>query len=199
MKRTYKEAIEHRRSYYAIDSRSPVGDAEIEELVRFTVAHVPSAFNSQSSRVVLLLGEHHAKVWSIVKQTLREIVPAAVFENTEKKINAFASGYGTVLYFEDQREVEALQKQFPPYAEQFPHYSEQTSAMHQITLWTLLEDAGLGASVQHYNPLIDDEVRRTWNLPAAWKLIAQMPFGAPLQEPEDKIFKPLEDRMRVFK
>ena len=28
-----------------------------------------------------------------------------------------------------------------------------------------LEAAGLGASLQHYNPLIDDEVKKAWNLP----------------------------------
>ncbi|MDR3268278.1 MAG: nitroreductase family protein [Tannerella sp.] len=198
MERTYKEAVERRRSYYAIDKRSPISDAEIEALVRLTVTHVPSAFNSQSTGVVLLLGAHHTKLWSIVKETLRKIVPAAAFENTEKKINAFDAGYGTLLYFEDQREVKTLQEQFPLYAEQFPFYSEHTSAMHQITLWTLLEDAGLGASLQHYNPLIDEEVRQTWHLPEDWKLIAQMPFGVPVQEPGTKTFKPLDNRIRVF-
>ena len=40
----------------------------------------------------------------------------------------------------------------------------------------MLEDAGMGASLQHYNPLSDDEVRKAWNLPGDWKLVAQMPF-----------------------
>lgn len=55
--------------------------------------------------------------------------------------------------------------------------------MHQLAIWTMLDDMGLGASLQHYNPLIDDEVRRTWQLPAEWMLIAQMPFGTPLDVP----------------
>ena len=41
----------------------------------------------------------------------------------------------------------------------------------------------MGASLQHYNPLIDDEVRRVWNLSDDWKLIAQMPFGVPVAQP----------------
>ncbi|MDR3262053.1 MAG: nitroreductase family protein [Tannerella sp.] len=199
MEKTFKDAIEHRRSYYAIGNQSPVGDAEIEEIVRFAVTYVPSAFNSQSTRVVLLLGEQHVTLWTIVKETLRKIVPAAAFENTEVKINSFRAGYGTVLYFEDQQEVKSLQESFPLYAENFPGWSVQASAMHQFTVWTMLEDAGLGASLQHYNPLIDDEVRQTWNLPGEWKLIAQMPFGAPVQEPGPKSFKPLDERIRVFK
>lgn len=70
--------------------------------------------------------------------------------------------------------------------------------MHQFAVWTLLEDAGLGASLQHYNPLIDDEVRKTWKLPATWKLISQMPFGKPVGEPGAKEFEDLDKRVLVF-
>jgi predicted oxidoreductase (fatty acid repression mutant protein) len=199
MERTYGEAVKHRRTYYAIAKRSPLSDAEIEERVRLTVLHVPSAFNSQSSRLALLLGEHHDKLWSIVTATLRKIVPPEAFKNTEKKVGSFAAGYGTVLFFEDQRVVRELQEKFPAYADNFPGWALQTSAMHQLTLWTLLEEGGLGVSLQHYNPLIDEEVRRVWELPADWKLIAQMPFGEPLQEPGTKTFLPPDERIRVFK
>ena len=71
--------------------------------------------------------------------------------------------------------------------------------MHQFAIWNMLEDAGLGASLQHYNPLIDEEVAKTWNLDPKWKLIAQMPFGTPVQEPGDKEFSPLDKRVLVFK
>ena len=47
--------------------------------------------------------------------------------------------------------------------------------MHQFAIWTMLEDAGLGASLQHYNPLIDEKVQNEWKLNPNWKLIAQMP------------------------
>ncbi|MDR3194687.1 MAG: nitroreductase family protein [Tannerella sp.] len=199
MKRTYMEAVKHRRSYYAITKSSPVGDAEIEKMVHRVVTYVPTAFNSQSSRLVLLLGDHHTKLWNIVGKELRKIVPPEAFAGTERKIGSFSAGYGTVLYFEDESVVKHLQESYPLYKDNFPVWSTQGSAMHQITLWTLLTDAGLGVSLQHYNPLIDDEVRRTWDLPADWKLIAQMPFGAPVQEPDPKTFLPLEERVRVFK
>jgi len=95
--------------------------------------------------------------------------------------------------------VRKLQEQFPTYADNFPIWSEHTSAMHQLAVWTMLEDAGFGASLQHYNPLIDKEVREQWDLPAAWRLIAQMPFGTPGGEPQEKSFKPWEERIRIFK
>mgnify|MGYP003101354470 CR=1 FL=1 len=181
MERTFREALRHRRSYYALAPESPIDDARIEEIVRFAIKHVPSAFNSQSTRAVLLLHE-------------------GAFARTEEKIeHSFAAGYGTVLFFEDTDVVRGLQQQFPAYAGNFPVWSEQTSAMHQLAVWTMLEDAGLGASLQHYNPLIDDEVRKRWSLPGEWKLVAQMPFGTPAGEPGEKTFKPLDERIRVFR
>ena len=166
MERTFSEALKQRRTYYSITNQSPISDQEIECIVNMTVRHVPSAFNSQTTRVVLLLGESHKKLWQIVKDTLKKIVPAEAFVKTEEKIDhSFACGYGTVLFFEDQKVVKGLQEAFPSYQENFPGWSLQTSAMHQLAIWVMLEDVGFGASLQHYNPLIDEEVRRAWNLP----------------------------------
>lgn len=199
MKTMFKDAVKHRRSYYAITNESPVSDKEIQDILEFAVLNVPSAFNSQTARVVLLLGENHLKLWNIVMRTLKKIVPTEAFGSTESKVNSFAAGYGTVLFFEEQQIVEDMQKQFPLYTEKFPEWSQHTSAMHQFTVWTMLESVGFGASLQHYNPIIDDEVKKEWNLPATWNLIAQMPFGTPIAEPAEKVFKPLIDRVLVFK
>lgn len=200
MKRTFTEAMKHRRTCYAIGNHSPISNEEIENILQTVVMHVPSAFNSQSARLVLLLGNNHKQFWQIVKETLRHRVGEKAFKATEAKIDgSFASGYGTVLFFEDQHAVEELQEAFPAYKENFPVWSQHTSAMHQFAVWLLLEDAGFGASLQHYNPLIDEEVLAEWELPPSWKLVAQMPFGNPLAKPGEKEFAPLEDRLKVFK
>jgi predicted oxidoreductase (fatty acid repression mutant protein) len=197
--KTFKEALESRRTYYAISNESPVSNKEIKEVIDFAVKHVPSSFNSQSTRVVLLLGEHHKKLWNMTKDILRKIVPAEAFKSTEAKIDAaFLAGYGTILYFEDQDVIKGLQKTFPTYAGNFPIWSQQTSGMHQLAIWTMLEELGFGVNLQHYNPLIDESVAKEWNIPASWKLIAEMPFGKPLGGPGEKEFKPLEDRIKVF-
>ena len=47
--------------------------------------------------------------------------------------------------------------------------------------------------------LIDEEVRRTWELPEDWMLIAEMPFGVPTGEPGDKDFGDVDKRMKVFR
>ncbi|MDZ5001420.1 nitroreductase, partial [Clostridium perfringens] len=131
-------AIKERRSIYAISKESPVSDERIQEVVEEPVKHVPSAFNSQGSRVVVLFGENHNKLWDITMETLRKIVPANNFSSTEEKINSFKAGYGTVLYFEDFNVVESLQKQFELYKDNFPVWAQQTSGMLQFAIWTAL-------------------------------------------------------------
>lgn len=195
-----EEIFERRRSYYDLTPESPIPDARIEEIVRFVLKNTPSAFNSQSTRLVLLLHEHHAKLWKIVKRTLRAIVAEEAFARTAEKIErSFASGCGTVLFYEDTGVVRSLQQRFPLYAGNFSVWSEHASAMHQLALWTLLEDAGFGASLQHYNPLIDRDVRAEWHLPEEWRLIAQMPFGLPAAAPSEKTFESVDARLRIFR
>ena len=200
MQMNFKEALKYRRSYYQLTNSSSVSNGVIREILEFGLLHVPSAFNSQSTRIVLLLGEHHKKLWMITKEILRKMARSAEsFAKTEAKIDtSFASGYGTVLFFEDAAVVRKLQASFPTYKENFPVWTQQTSAMHQLAIWTMLEDVGFGASLQHYNPLIDMEVREEWKINPDWELVAQMPFGTPLQQPGDKDFSPLDDRLCVF-
>ena len=101
MSRSFKEALEHRRSYYHITSSSPIPDEELRRILEFGLQHVPSAFNSQSTRIVLLLGENHKKLWMITKEILRKMARSAEdFTRTEAKIDtSFAAGYGTCLLY----------------------------------------------------------------------------------------------------
>lgn len=52
-------------------------------------------------------------------RTLRERVPAEKFAPTEAKINSFAAGYGTILYFDDEGITETFASNFPTYAANF--------------------------------------------------------------------------------
>lgn len=198
MNQNFQQAYEKRRSIYAIAKETTISNDEIMNIVNHAVKFVPSAFNSQSARVVILFGVHHDKLWDITRETLRKIVPEGSFASTDEKMNAFQNGYGTILFFEDQDLIEGLQKQFELYKDNFPVWSLQSSGMLQFTIWTELSDAGLGASLQHYNPLIDDQVKEQWNIPKQWKLLAQMPFGKPMAFPPEKEFMPLESRVKTF-
>lgn len=191
-------AVEARRSVYAISNEQVVSDERIKEIVDHAVKHTPSSFNSQSARVVVLLGNHHKKLWSLTTEALKQVVPADQFQPTQEKMNAFGSGYGTILFFEDSKVVESLQQQFAAYSDNFPVWSQQSSGMLQYVIWTSLEIEGFGATLQHYNPLIDDGVKKEWNIPESWKLLAQMPFGKPVAPAGEKQFQALEPRVQFF-
>lgn len=198
MLQVLKDAFEGRRSYYSITNESPISDQEIKDILNHVILHTPSAFNSQSTRMVLLLGDEHKKLWSITKETLRKIIPAEKFDSTDKKIDSFAAGYGSVIFLEDPAPFDAAREKMASYADKFDDWANHTSGMHQLAVWTMLEAAGFGVSLQHYNTLIDDEVKATWNLNKNWKVIAQMPFGLPTEGPGTKEFLPVENRLFIF-
>ncbi|ADM69860.1 hypothetical protein GMA19_02044 [Paenibacillus polymyxa E681] len=200
MAKDFFTALKDRRSYYGISKEQVISDQRIQEIVEEAVKYTPTSFNSQTSRAVVLLGEHHDKLWNITEDILREVVGnEEQFKSTAEKMNGFRSGYGTVLFFEDNNVVAGLQQQFEAYADNFPIWSNQSNGMLQLVVWTALEQEGLGASLQHYNPLIDEKVKNQWNIPEHWKLIAEMPFGKPTFQPGEKEFQPVEERVKTFK
>lgn len=167
-----------RRTQYALSKTLPIAESEVDALIRQAIRLAPSSFNSQSSRAVILFGAAHEQLWNITRETLRPMVPADAFASTDAKMNAFAAGAGTVLFYEDQDTIKQLQQDYALYADNFPIFSEHSAGMAQFAVWTALAEVGIGASLQHYAPLIDAEVARTWDVPASWKLRAQMPFGS---------------------
>ena len=94
----FLDTMVKRRTYYALKNESPVSDARIQEIIKHAILHVPSSFNSQSSRVMLLVKAEHEKLWDITKDVLKAVIPPEQLEGTEKKLNGFRAGYGTVCY-----------------------------------------------------------------------------------------------------
>ncbi|MCE5284831.1 MAG: nitroreductase family protein [Pelosinus sp.] len=199
MGKQFWEAVKDRRTFYAISKEAVVSDERIQTLVEEAVKYTPSAFNSQSARVVILLGKAHDELWEITKAALQKIVSAENFAATAEKINSFQSGYGSLLYFEDMSVVAGLQEKFSTYKDNFPIWSQQASGMLQYVIWTALEAEGFGVSLQHYNELIEAEVKKVWDIPDNWKLIAQMPFGKPVSAPQAKELQPVEFRVKLYK
>src|SRR5690554_3734187 len=198
MSKQFLEALKKRRSQYALGKDLPLAEQEVTEIIKEAIRQSPSAFNSQSSRAVILHGAQHEKFWDIVKNELQKIVPAENFAPTEAKVNSFAAGAGTVLFYEDQDVVKGLQENFALYADNFPIWSEHSTGIAQLAVWTALSEANIGASLQHYNPLPDAAVAAEWNIPASWKLRAQMPFGSHQGEFGEKEFMDNAERFRIF-
>lgn len=64
---------QNRRSNYNLSAESTVSDAELQSILEHAVKHSPTAYNSQTSRVVLTLGTKHQELWS---QVLDAYIPA---------------------------------------------------------------------------------------------------------------------------
>lgn len=194
------KSMQERRSVYALSPKSPVPDERIVSLVQHAVTYVPSAFNSQTQRVLVLLGDRHKTFWNdVTLSALKKVVPAGSFADTQEKITSFANAYGTVLFFHHQPTTDSMMEQFALYRDNFPLWAQQANGMLQYAVWMLLENEGFGASLQHYNPLVDQGVYDTFDVDRSWKLLAQMPFGVPTAWPGAKEFMPVEQRMRVLR
>ncbi|WP_448912464.1 nitroreductase family protein [Gemella sp.] len=192
-----KNLYQNRRSVYALGKNLPISEQEALEIIDNAVKHSPSAFNSQTAHAVVLLGENHQKLWDITFGELEKFLPNEETKAATKgKIDSFSAAYGTILFFEDHDVVKGLQEQFPAYANNFPIWSEQSTGIASFAVWNALAEAGVGANIQHYNPVIDEKVAAEWNIPANLVLRAQMPFGEKLQEAA-----PIErtSRVRVVK
>lgn len=199
MSNQFLEIIEKRRSIYAIGKHVKQTPEQLTEFIQNTIKLSPSAFNSQSSRAVILFNDQHQKFWNIVKDALKAFAKdEEAAAKTSAKIDSFAAGFGTVLFFEDQDVVKSMQQQFPLYADNFPVWSEHSTGIAQFATWTALSTIGIGASLQHYNPLVDEKVQATWNVPANWKLRAQLVFGSIEAPAGEKSFMDDAERFKVF-
>lgn len=193
------DIVRRRRTQYALSDRLPLPPNEIVDLVKDVVREAPSSYNSQSSRVVFLFGDDHRRFWTqLVMEVLRPLTSPEQLPTTEEKMASFAAGAGTLLFFEDQDVIADLQTRFPLYADKFPLFSAHSTGMAQFAVWTALAHYGIGASLQHYNPVIDEAVRDTWKLPASWQLHAQMPFGGHAGAIGDKTYIDDTIRFRSF-
>lgn len=197
MEKTVQQMFAKRRTNYTLGKDVTLPQEEITARIEAVVREVPSAFNMQSGRIIIAYGSAHDKIWQITKDTLRAVVPAEAFSNTEKKIDSFAAAYGTILYYDDTDVVKKLQEQFPLYAANFPTWAQQANGMMQYALWTLFANMGLAANLQHYNPLIDEALASEFDVPASWQLIAQMPFGQPMSQPGPIEKLPIDERVKI--
>lgn len=196
---SFLDIIKKRRSIYVLGNKEEISQEKIEDIIKTVLKYVPTAFNSQSGRVLILWNSESKKFWQCVKEALQKIVPSDKFSITEAKVNSFANGFGTILFFEDMSVIKDLETKYPLYQENFKNWSLQANGMLQFAVWSALAEIDIGASLQHYNPLIDSVVAEMWHIPASWKLLAQMPFGHIEKAADEKTFLPLDERLKIYK
>ncbi|MFC6294063.1 nitroreductase family protein [Lactiplantibacillus daoliensis] len=188
-----------RRTIYALGKTLKQSNADLTTLIETAIKNAPSAFNNQTTRAVILFNQYHDQLWDMTADRLKSEVPTeAAFQKTVEKLNGFKAAYGTILYFTDTDVVKQHEADFPLYAANFADWSEQAQGNAQYSVWTALAENGIGANLQHYNPLIDDQVAKAYGIPVNWRLRGEMPFGSIEAAAGDKDFMADADRFKIF-
>lgn len=195
---TFVDQLKKRRSIYELGKKIHYSQAYIAELIQESVRSCPSAYNAQSTRIVVLFGDSHQQFWQLAQDVQKKLTPSHIFEGVKIKLDQCDAAFGTVLFYEDQQVIQQLQKKVPLSADDFPGWSEQTSGMAQFAVWTSLADSGIGASLQHYNPIIDDAVAKHFAIDKNWLMRAQLVFGSIEGQAGEKIEPQDHDRFRIY-
>lgn len=186
------QGLEKRRSIYNISDEIEISDKEIVQMINKITELVPDAYNMKSARVLVVLNDKHKQLWDNIYDVFKGKV-------AKEKIDGFKAGKGTILFFYDQETLDKMINKFPKYAENFRNWSREAGGMLQFTLWTAFAEKNIGASLQHYNPVIDDMIYEKYDVPKNYKLTAQLVFGKIEQYPEPKEQEDISKRVKIIK
>ena len=191
------DMMSKRHSFYALNNKVSQTKEEITDIIKTLLKLYPSSFNTQSARLLVLYAKEHLKFWQMVESELLKTAPKEKADSIKQRIESFKQGFGTILYFDDCAIVRDLEKKMPLYAENFKIWSHESNAMLQYMIWTAFANNRIGASLQHYNPLINEIARKSYDIPQSWELVAQMPFGSIVETPLAHTFENIDDKLII--
>ncbi len=184
------DALKLRRSYYNLDDKLEVSDEKIVETIEKVTELVPDAFNMKSQRLVIAQKDMHKKLWDGVYDSFGG-------EVSKDKIDTFKNAAGTVLFFYDNKLIEKMKKDYELYKDNFTPWALQANGMLQISIWSALEELGLGVNLQHYNPIIDDMVKEMFDVDKDYVLLGQMVYGNITGPADEKENEDIKKRVKV--
>lgn len=194
----FVDLVEKRRSIYALGTDSEYSKEEIANRVREVVKQVPSAFNSQTTRVVVLFDEANDKFWDHIYDVQKNVLEGEMWDMMSGVMTGAKKGIGTVLFFEDLEAVEAM----PAQGARQEAYKQNNNANAQYAVWLALAEMNFGASLQHFNvgyeQGFDKATKELFNLPESYEMLAQMPFGSVEQELGEKDHIDTEVQVQVI-
>ena len=174
----FTDLVRSRRTRYAIGNNTELTKEEITARLREVAREIPTASNSQTSRLVLVYGEDNEKLWDHIMEVQKDVMPEGMWEMMSGVMLGAKGAVGTILFFEDLDAVEAM----PAQGERAETYKQHNNANFQYASWLALTELGLGANLQHMNVGhkygFDKGILEMFNLPANYELVAQMPFGS---------------------
>ena len=175
---TFLELVKNRRTQYAIGNNTELSNEEIAGRITEIVRDVPTASNSQTTRVAVVFGDKHVQLWDHILDVQKDVLEGPIWDMMSGVMEGAKAGVGTVLFFEDLDAVEAM----PTSPSRVEVYKQNNQANTQYAVWLGLTDLGLGGSLQHmnvgYEQGFDKSVKELLGLSDRWELQAQMPFGS---------------------
>ena len=194
----FTDLIKQRRTTYAIGNKTELTHEEIVDRIREIAQDVPSANNSQTTRVVVLFGEDNVKLWDHIYNVQKDVMQRPMWDMMSNVMQGAKGGVGTILFFEDQG---AIEKGIGKGA-RADVYKQHNDANMQYALWLGLAELGLGASLQHMNigfeQGFDKSIKEMFDLPENYEMIAQMPFGSIEAAPGEKEYIDSNEQVRVI-
>lgn len=193
------ELVKNRRSQYAIGNDTDLTNEEIVERITKIVRDVPSASNSQTTRLAFVFGEENEKLWSHILDVQKDVMQGEMWDMMSGVMEGAKNGVGTIIFFEDLDAVEKM----PTSPSRTEVYKQNNNANVQYAVWLALTEMGLGGSLQHmnvgYEQGFDRSVKELLGLPERWEMQAQMPFGSIEGENGEKEYIADSDRVVVVK
>lgn len=194
----FVDLIEKRRSIYALGTDSEYSKKDIENRIREVVKQVPSAFNSQTTRIVVLFDNANDKFWNHIYDVQKNVLEGEMWDMMSGVMTGAKNGIGTVLFFEDKETVEKM----PAQGARQEAYKQNNNANAQYAVWLALAEMNLGASLQHFNvgyeQGFDKGTKEMFNLPESYEMLAQMPFGSVEQGAGEKEHIDTDVQVKVF-
>jgi predicted oxidoreductase (fatty acid repression mutant protein) len=83
---TYLEAVKQRRSVYGVTDDVAVSDDRILEIANAVIQTCPSAWNMQSTRMLISLGQEHKHFWNTVIASAKP----SVVESQQRPLQVFS-------------------------------------------------------------------------------------------------------------
>lgn len=99
MAAAFLDAVKSRRSLYELDKKLPISHDMIKWIVNESIQAVPSAFNSQTNRAVVIFGAEHDMLWDLIGDVLRARISAEKWVETSEGMAGFKAAAGTVCLF----------------------------------------------------------------------------------------------------
>lgn len=172
------ELVKKRRSQYMIGNDTDLTNEEIVKRITEIVRDVPSASNSQTTRVAFVFGDKNVELWDHILDVQKDVLQGDMWEMMSGVMEGAKNAVGTILFFED---LEAV-KEMPTSPSRVEIYKQNNNANVQYAVWLALTEMNLGGSLQHmnvgYEQGFDKSVKELLGLPEHWEMQAQMPFGS---------------------